>query len=241
MSSSTHAPVDKPTIKDTPPHIKDSDAVPEPDTTKPPSSSDLDDKLAKLDLSTDSKDTPTTTTEDAPKVDEEVKPPLDSAAASEGEEKKLEKDGVDAAQQQQQQKGPKKTPTKPYVNPDRFLTGGSPREKLSPEELEKKIARIRENNEKIKQRQLTIQADEDAFKATQSAEIKKQAQNKKIQEGINRNREQNAQRKMERMNNREWDSNKKRPGPGQKDKVPAQGQTTSQGKDAERAPATNTT
>ncbi len=29
----------------------------------------------------------------------------------------------------------------------------------------------------------TVQADEDAFKATQSADLKKQAQNKKIQEG----------------------------------------------------------
>ncbi len=89
----------------------------------------------------------------------------------------------------------------------------------------------------------TVQADEDAFKATQSADLKKQAQNKKIQEGINRNREQNAQRKMERMNNREWDSNKKRPergqGQGQKDKVIAQGhQIASQVKEAEETPAT---
>jgi len=233
MSSTTTT--DAPLL-DEPTGVKDSaGSVPK---TQPPEviakspSSDgdgLDSKLAKLNLSS----------EDASAGDAPKGGSTSSEDVAAGLEKMNEKGDEEGTQ-----KGPKKTPTKPYVNPDRFLTGGSPREKLSTEDLEKKIARIRQNNEKIKQRQLTVQADEDAFKATQSADLKKQAQNKKIQEGVNRNREQNAQRKMERMNNREWDSNKKRPergqGQGHKDKVIAQGQQiASQVKEAEETPATS--
>jgi len=217
MSSSPTAdvpPVDKLTdverAVDAAPESQKSASVAEPDAKSPSSDGGLDSKLANMTLSPEN-----ASAADASKDDDQN---AETEAAAVPEKENENSDGA--------QKEPKKTPAKPYVNPQRFLTGGSPREKLSPGELEKKIARIRENNEKIKQRQLTIQADEDAFKATQSADIKKQAQNRKIQDGINRNREQNAQRKMERMNNREWDSNKKRPVQGQmqKDKMTTQGQ-----------------
>ncbi|KZT66854.1 hypothetical protein DAEQUDRAFT_695031 [Daedalea quercina L-15889] len=97
---------------------------------------------------------------------------------------------------------------KPYVNPERVKTGGAQRDKLSEEELAVRMARIREQNEKIKQRRMDVQADEDAFKKTQEAERIKAAKTKKVQETIDRTREQNARRKMEKMQNREWDAGK---------------------------------
>ncbi|OSX64728.1 hypothetical protein POSPLADRAFT_1064899 [Postia placenta MAD-698-R-SB12] len=70
------------------------------------------------------------------------------------------------------------------------------------------MIRIREQNEKIKQRRADVQADEDAFKKTQEAERVKAAKTKKVQENIDRTREQNARRKMEKIQTREWDSGK---------------------------------
>lgn len=53
-----------------------------------------------------------------------------------------------------------------------------------------------------------MQADEQAFKESQLALQAKEAETRKIQEAISRSREQNARRKMEKINNREWDFNK---------------------------------
>ncbi|KAA1471827.1 hypothetical protein DENSPDRAFT_837922 [Dentipellis sp. KUC8613] len=104
--------------------------------------------------------------------------------------------------------------SKPYVNHERVKTGGAPRDKLTDEELAERMAKIREQNEKIKQRRIDVQADEDAFKKTQAAERAKQAKARKIQETVDRTREQNAKRKMDKMQNREWDSGKKQGGNG---------------------------
>ncbi|KAF8906026.1 hypothetical protein CPB84DRAFT_1770863 [Gymnopilus junonius] len=97
---------------------------------------------------------------------------------------------------------------KPYVNPERVKTGGNQRDKLSEEALTERMARIREQNEKIKQRRLDVQADEEAFRKTQEAERAKQAQYRKIQSDIDRTRDQNAKRKMDKVQSREWDSGK---------------------------------
>ncbi|KAJ6500348.1 hypothetical protein C8R45DRAFT_1121275 [Mycena sanguinolenta] len=106
---------------------------------------------------------------------------------------------------------------KPYVNPERVKTGGNQRDKLSEEALSERMARMREQNEKIKQRRLDVQADEEAFKKTQESERIKLAQSRKVQErmqtvnallGVDRTREQNAKRKLDKMQNREWDSGK---------------------------------
>jgi len=97
----------------------------------------------------------------------------------------------------------------PYVNPERVKTGGLPKDKLTDEELAERMARMREQNEKIKQRRLDVVADEDAFKQTQAAERQRQAHMRKVQETVNRTREQNAQRKMDKIQSREWDSEKK--------------------------------
>lgn len=91
-------------------------------------------------------------------------------------------------------------------------------DKLSEEELAERMARIREQNEKIKARREVcnhselcprvrliptflqdVKRDEEEFKKTQEAERLKQAKNKKVQENINKAREQNARRKMDKV------------------------------------------
>lgn len=86
---------------------------------------------------------------------------------------------------------------------------------------------MREQNEKIKQRRMVldylsnyfysvsnhrafqdVKADEDAFKKTQESERAKLAQIRKVQENVDRTREQNAKRKMDKIQSREWDSGK---------------------------------
>lgn len=54
-----------------------------------------------------------------------------------------------------------------------------------------------------------VAADEDAFKQTQAAERQRQAQMRKVQETVNRTREQSARRKLDKIQSREWDSDKK--------------------------------
>ncbi|KAF5324588.1 hypothetical protein D9611_004450 [Ephemerocybe angulata] len=97
---------------------------------------------------------------------------------------------------------------RPYVNPDRVKTGGTQRDKLSDDALAERMQRIREQNEKIKQRRLAVEADEEAFRKTQDAEKAKQIHNRKIQEDINKARELAAKRKMDKAQSREWDSGK---------------------------------
>ncbi|ESK96813.1 sdad1 protein [Moniliophthora roreri MCA 2997] len=120
---------------------------------------------------------------------------------------------------------------KPYVNPDRFKTGGTQRDKLTEEELAERMERIRQQNEKIKQRRLDVQADEDAFRQTQEADRMKQARNRKVQDNVDQAREQNAKRKMDKIQSREWDSGKT--GPEWKGKkptpAPAEGAAESEG------------
>lgn len=60
----------------------------------------------------------------------------------------------------------------------------------------------------------TVEADEQAFKASQEVMRQKQVAERRIQDGINRSREQNAQRKMEKIQGREWDSEKNQRGGG---------------------------
>ncbi|KAF9239628.1 hypothetical protein BU15DRAFT_25682, partial [Melanogaster broomeanus] len=97
---------------------------------------------------------------------------------------------------------------KPYVNLERVKTGGPQRDKLTEEELVERMQRMKEQNEKIKQRRVDVKADEDAFKKMQESERAKQAHKRKVQEGVDRTREQNAQRKMDKIQSREWDSGK---------------------------------
>ncbi|KAJ7043350.1 hypothetical protein C8F04DRAFT_38047 [Mycena alexandri] len=110
---------------------------------------------------------------------------------------------------------------KPYVNPERVKTGGNQRDKLSEEALSERMARMREQNEKIKQRRADVEADELAFKKTQESERVKQEKIRKVQEGVDRTREQNAKRKLDKMQSREWDSGKPAGGGDWKQRQPA--------------------
>ncbi|KIY69626.1 hypothetical protein CYLTODRAFT_420568 [Cylindrobasidium torrendii FP15055 ss-10] len=101
----------------------------------------------------------------------------------------------------------RKPPVK-YTNPDRHLTGGEQKPKPSDDELTARITRIREQNEKIRQRKADIKADEDAFQKVQEADRAKQARNRQVQAGVDKARQQNASRKMNKVQNREWDSGK---------------------------------
>lgn len=52
-------------------------------------------------------------------------------------------------------------------------------------------------------------ADEDAFKQTQESERQRLAKIRQEQEQVNRTRDQNAQRKMAKVESREWDTGKR--------------------------------
>ncbi|KAI0807054.1 hypothetical protein C8Q74DRAFT_1225556 [Fomes fomentarius] len=136
------------------------------------------------------------------------KPSADASTDQEDASKSPEGTAEDNANDDASGKKEPKDKKKPYVNPDRVKTGGAQREKLSEEELAERMVRIREQNEKIKQRRLDVQADEDEYKKMQEAERAKQAKAKKVQESIDKAREQNARRKMDKVQSREWDSGK---------------------------------
>lgn len=53
-----------------------------------------------------------------------------------------------------------------------------------------------------------MKADEDAFKQLQEADRVKDTRTRKVQEGVDRAREQNARRKMDKAESREWDTDK---------------------------------
>nr|VWO99067.1 Zn(2)-C6 fungal-type domain-containing protein [Ganoderma boninense] len=138
----------------------------------------------------------------APSAPEDV-PPASADASPEADETKDDGESKDEAAEKKELKEKKK----PYVNPDRVKTGGAQR-KPSEEELAERMARIREQNEKIKQRRLDVQADEDEYKKKQEADRAKLAKQKKVQESVDKAREQNARRKMDKIQGREWDSGK---------------------------------
>jgi len=70
------------------------------------------------------------------------------------------------------------------------------------------MQRIKAQNERIKQRRLDVEADEEAFRKTEQEERIKRVQTRKVQETVNRAREQNARRKLDKIQSREWDSGK---------------------------------
>ncbi|TFK67872.1 hypothetical protein BDN72DRAFT_770094 [Pluteus cervinus] len=100
----------------------------------------------------------------------------------------------------------------PYVNPERVNTGGLKRDKISEDELAERMARMREQNERIKQRRADVQADEEAFRKTETTDKLRLVESRKVQDSIDHAREQNAKRKMEKIQSREWDSEKGKAG-----------------------------
>src|ERR1700761_3369324 len=70
------------------------------------------------------------------------------------------------------------------------------------------MAKIKLQNEAIRQRQQQVDADKQAFSASIENDVQKAAQRAEIQSQGNRSREANARRKSERMENREGDAGK---------------------------------
>jgi hypothetical protein len=80
-----------------------------------------------------------------------------------------------------------------------------------------------------------VAADEDAFKQTQAAERQRQAHMRKVQETINRTREQNARKKMGGIQSREWDSDKKTDGWSTTEKPEASSVSTTRANTGDRS------
>jgi len=131
---------------------------------------------------------------------------------------------------EKEKRGPRKV-QEPYINLDRINTGGLKTEKLSPEELEKVMERMRINNEKIMARRELVEADEDSFKSQLDADTErrkaerharqakfaadKQARSakseadKKVQDQVDALRADAIKRKLAKQGGREWDAEKK--------------------------------
>ncbi|TCD67654.1 Severe Depolymerization of Actin [Steccherinum ochraceum] len=167
-------------------------------------------------LKLDESPAPASDSTDAPtKPAEEPVTDVPAAPATQDEEVKKEDAVVDTSVSVETDPTSPQTPTagkekkkQPYVNPDRVRTGGAQRDKLSEEELAERMVRIREQNEKIKARREDVKKDEDEFRKTQEAERIKQVKAKKVQENVDRAREQNARRKLDKIQSREWDTGK---------------------------------
>jgi len=110
-------------------------------------------------------------------------------------------------------------PSKPkgsgsYVRPENVK-----KDKMSPEDLAVVMERMKLQNDKIRQQRERVEADEDAFniqikeereqqKKAREEQRARDAAQRKLQADINQERDANAKRKLERMAQREWDSQK---------------------------------
>lgn len=129
------------------------------------------------------------------------------------------------------------SPAQQYVNPDRHLTGGPSREKLSKHELDARIERARLNNQAIMKRRELVEKDKDQYSQITQKErqerkerARKAVETKKIQVSnplklfsfddclhfhppfsqlaIDDEREKSRARKLEKLDKRDWDSEK---------------------------------
>ncbi|CAG8521647.1 19880_t:CDS:2 [Gigaspora margarita] len=127
-----------------------------------------------------------------------------------------------------------KSENTPYVNKDRVLSGGRVREKVDEEELEKRMQRIRLQNEKIMEKRKMVEEDEEKFRKAEEERKKKELedqevqrklreeeeeerrrrdfQKKQLQEQLDNEREENAKRKTQNRDAREWDKEKEESG-----------------------------
>ncbi|KDN53242.1 hypothetical protein K437DRAFT_271757 [Tilletiaria anomala UBC 951] len=109
-----------------------------------------------------------------------------------------------------------------YLNRQRFRTGGNERQKLTPEELDAKLAAARAKNAAILTRQAEIDADKESY-ATQTAvdrqareeerqrreeRARKMVETKKMQLALDEEREKARARKLEKIGKRDWDQEK---------------------------------
>ncbi|KAF8744050.1 WD40 repeat-like protein, partial [Rhizoctonia solani] len=105
-----------------------------------------------------------------------------------------------------------------YVNKDRHKTGGE-RGKMTAEELAQKMEQMRIRNEEIKRKRQEADADAEEFersmaanreaeKAQREAAAARRKEQLKVQASIDDERKKNAERKMQKLQGREWDAQK---------------------------------
>ncbi|KAI8819658.1 uncharacterized protein EV422DRAFT_568618 [Fimicolochytrium jonesii] len=118
----------------------------------------------------------------------------------------------------------------PYRNPNRVLTGGADKKRLTKEELDLKMREMRRLNAELVAKKEAVAADEQAWHdaervrtaqeqqereqrlaqeaANRAAQRKKQEETMRIQAQLKRERAENAARKAQSMASREWDVGK---------------------------------
>ncbi|KAF8514020.1 hypothetical protein JB92DRAFT_2920540 [Gautieria morchelliformis] len=131
---------------------------------------------------------------------EEASSAQNDVAPKKDKEVGLEEEEPGTTQKDDKSKKDKGTPYVPATPPARA--------KMTPEELAERMEKIRLQNERIKERREHVKADEEAFNTSVAADRARQAANRKVQAQINQNRELNAKKKLDKMGNREWDSDK---------------------------------
>ncbi|KAJ5613025.1 hypothetical protein N7510_006219 [Penicillium lagena] len=96
----------------------------------------------------------------------------------------------------------------PAVRGDRSATGGVRKPKLTEEELSKRIAAAKENAAKKAAAHARAEADEASFLEREQVAAEKRRQEQANRRVMDKEREQNRQRKLKAVGGREWDSQK---------------------------------
>ncbi|KAI8613104.1 hypothetical protein BC830DRAFT_1230762 [Chytriomyces sp. MP71] len=104
-----------------------------------------------------------------------------------------------------------------YVNPERHLSGGAEKKKLSPQELSQKMEKMRIMNAEILKQQEAAEEDQALFEASlqvqrarEAEEAAKERRAREAMEELRRERAENARKKAESKAGREWDMQKGR-------------------------------
>ncbi|KAJ3021727.1 hypothetical protein HKX48_007896 [Thoreauomyces humboldtii] len=162
--------------------------------------------------------------------------PVKVEAASDAVTEAASPDDVTSPQAGEGQQAPAPPRPVPYYNPNRVLTGGVDKKRLTPEELDKKMEDIRRRNQELKRKQEAVRQDEEQFRMVETAARTQQkeeadrrrvmemeqrasdraqaAERRKVQDALRKEREENAARKAKSFGTREWDVGKTETGRG---------------------------
>ncbi|PYI05474.1 hypothetical protein BO78DRAFT_387733 [Aspergillus sclerotiicarbonarius CBS 121057] len=100
-------------------------------------------------------------------------------------------------------------PRVPAVRGDRSATGGIKKPKLTEEELSRRIAAAKENAAKIAAAHARAEADQASFLEREKVAEEKRRQERQHRRVMDNERERNRLRKLNALNGREWDAEKK--------------------------------
>ncbi|RAK94989.1 uncharacterized protein BO80DRAFT_450602 [Aspergillus ibericus CBS 121593] len=100
-------------------------------------------------------------------------------------------------------------PRVPAVRGDRSATGGLKKPKLTEEELSRRIAAAKENAAKVAAAHARAEADQASFLEREKVAEEKRRQERQHRRVMDNERERNRLRKLNALNGREWDAEKK--------------------------------